>query len=97
MKVKVFQVGIIEANCYVVYDDSKNALIIDPGGDADKLINFIQKNDLSVKFIVNTHGHIDHTGANSEIKKHTKASICIHKDDAVPAKRPSVVLRQTSY
>ena len=84
LKIKTMVVGMIQACCYIVHTPpSKNALIIDPGGDGDEIIRYLGKSGLTPIYIVNTHGHIDHIGANTELKKaFPKALLCIHQADA---------------
>lgn len=84
---KMFSVGYLSTNCYVVNcRDTKQAVIIDPGftsdQEADKIISFIKSYDLKLKFIVNTHGHPDHASGNELIKRRFNVPICVHKDDA---------------
>ncbi len=75
-------VGPIEANCFVVYDEeTKEAAVIDPGADGKRIIQEINKHDLKVKYIINTHGHADHIGANLDVKNSTGASLMIHEED----------------
>lgn len=53
------------ANCYIVADKAtKNAFLIDPGGEPGRIKNVLKKNGLSLKFIINTHGHGDHILGN---------------------------------
>jgi len=75
--------GPINTNCYLIYDtQSKEAALIDPGWQVDKLTNYIRENDLLLKYIFITHGHIDHFYYVPEIKKHYPvAKLCMHKDD----------------
>ncbi|MDH5381261.1 MAG: MBL fold metallo-hydrolase [Cyclobacteriaceae bacterium] len=72
-------------NTYVVYDESGEALIIDPGcyekSEKEKLVEFISSNGLSVKYIVNTHCHIDHVFGNYYCKEHFKVPLIIHQKD----------------
>lgn len=76
-------VGMLQCNCYVVgCEDTKAGIIIDPGGDAPLILDKVEQLGLSIEFIVNTHGHIDHIAANRPIKEATGASIAIHHDDA---------------
>ena len=80
---KMFTVGPMEANCYILYDpDKREGLIIDPGAEGSRLIKFIEKEKISILYIVNTHGHPDHIGANQKVKEHTGAPILIHEYDA---------------
>ncbi|MBL7170536.1 MAG: MBL fold metallo-hydrolase [Candidatus Omnitrophica bacterium] len=76
-------VGALAVNCYIVGDKEKNEwAVIDPGGDLEKILGVIKKKNARVKFIINTHGHPDHTGADSKIKQETGAPLYIHKADA---------------
>jgi glyoxylase-like metal-dependent hydrolase (beta-lactamase superfamily II) len=73
----------MEVNCYILYNPDKRAgLIIDPGAEGSHLIKFIKQEKISINYIVNTHGHPDHIGANRKIKEHTNAPILIHQYDA---------------
>ncbi|MGM0501702.1 MAG: MBL fold metallo-hydrolase [Bacillota bacterium] len=83
MLIEKLVVGDMEANCYIVADkETAEAVIIDPGGSSDKIISSIKENDLTIKYVVNTHGHIDHMKANEEIINVTAAQLLIHKEDA---------------
>lgn len=84
LKKLLLNTGFGEAtNCYIVADeDTKEALIIDPGGEAEKIIEMIQILQVKVKYIIITHCHGDHIGALPEIKKITEAKILVHRDDA---------------
>ncbi|NWF52893.1 MAG: MBL fold metallo-hydrolase [Nitrospirae bacterium] len=84
MVVKNIVVGPLEANCIVIADENtKEALVIDPGDEPEKILNLIGENNFKTKFIVCTHAHFDHIGAVPEIKKETNAQIIIHKDEIV--------------
>ena len=82
-------VGSLGANCYILASDNKEAVVIDPGGDAKGILNFINKNEFVVKKIILTHGHYDHVAACEEVSKATKAPICIHKEDEILLRQPS--------
>lgn len=82
-------VGEIRTNCYLVADpDSKKGVVIDPGADFAKIFRIIEKNGISVKKIIATHGHFDHLGAVNELRKKTGAEFLIHKEDAIFAESP---------
>lgn len=82
MKIVRIPAGIYAANCYLVYcENNKEGIVIDPGGDADVIIEQIENLGLGIKYIMLTHGHGDHIGGISEVKSHTNAPVAIHKED----------------
>ena len=87
MHVETFTVGMLSTNCYVANcTKTKEAIIIDPGLDyaaeATPIFNYIDKESLKIKYIVNTHGHADHVNGDGVIQKKYPVSICIHKLDS---------------
>ena len=71
-------------NCYIVYSQkSKEGIIVDPGGDRDKILKTIEENELHIKNIVLTHGHGDHIGAVLELREKLAAPVLIHEDDLI--------------
>ena len=57
---------------YLIINEKNNyACIVDPG-DAGPVIDFIQKKNIKLKFILNTHHHYDHIGGNNDLKKNIK-------------------------
>lgn len=87
MIVQTFTVGRFFTNCYVVgCEKTKETIIIDPGFDAqleaEKVYEFIHENTPALKFIVDTHGHPDHTCGNGIVKKRFHVPILIHEYDA---------------
>lgn len=76
-------VGPLAANCYILAaSKGSEAVVIDPGAEAERILRVIQDNDLKLKCIINTHGHYDHFGACDQVAKATGAKILIHADDA---------------
>ena len=71
-----------EENCYLLSDEHGNAMLIDPGGEPERLLESLASADLKLELIVNTHGHIDHIGANDALRKATGAQLAIHTADA---------------
>ncbi|GBC59693.1 MBL fold metallo-hydrolase [Desulfonema ishimotonii] len=83
MIIKSLEVGPIMANCYILgCENTRAAVIIDPGDDSDRIQAELSQLSLTAKYIVNTHGHFDHVGANKKMKTATGAPILIHKGDA---------------
>lgn len=74
-------VGAIQSNCYILNGGSE-AIVIDPGGDAQLILDKLNELNTKCVYIINTHGHIDHIAANDEIRDATGAKILIHKEDA---------------
>ena len=76
-------VGPLQVNCFILADEkTKDAVVIDPGDDAGDILKVIKDKGLKVKYIVNTHGHFDHVGANKAVKDATGAELLIHEGDA---------------
>ena len=82
MIIKKLVVGPLEENSYVVADEkTKQALVIDPGDEPDRIIELIKNNAFEVKAIICTHAHFDHIGAVGDVKKVTGAKVLIHESD----------------
>ncbi len=76
-------VGPLQVNCFILADEkTKEAVVIDPGDDAADILAAVRDKALRVKYIVNTHGHFDHVGANKAVKDATGAEILMHEADA---------------
>lgn len=83
MYIKHIEIGSMAANCFLIgCEDTKDALILDPGGNPERILKEISNGGWQVRYIVNTHGHSDHIGANGQLKEKTQAKILIHADDA---------------
>ncbi len=83
MIIKVMEVGPIMANCYILgCEKTREAVVVDPGDEADRILLALAELKLTVKHIINTHGHFDHVGANRKMTEATGAPILIHADDA---------------
>jgi len=91
MKFEKFVVGMNETNAYIIYDENiLDAVIIDPGDEAKRLIQYIDKKFLKVKAIILTHYHYDHIGAVEALKKKYQCPIYAHKKDVQGLKDPEV-------
>ncbi|MEA4912252.1 MAG: MBL fold metallo-hydrolase [Oscillospiraceae bacterium] len=82
MRVECLPVGMLSTNCYIAWDESKNAAVIDPGDEAAKIVQFLKDNALHCEWILLTHGHFDHIGALAAVKEATGAKVAIGEGDA---------------
>ena len=85
MKIQTVITGNIEENCYLVWDQNKHCLVIDPGDDCNRILAVISEHHLLVEKIVLTHGHYDHVGAVNELKQATSATViaCEHEQELI--------------
>jgi hydroxyacylglutathione hydrolase len=78
-----YEVGNYSIFCYLIGDEEAGeGLFIDPADDTDRLLSEAKSHGLTVKYIVNTHAHVDHIMGNAEMVKKTGAKIIIHEEDA---------------
>ena len=83
MQIMPMVVGPIQANCFILgCEKTKEAVVIDPGDEANRILSGLQKKGLELKYIINTHGHFDHVGGNKALKDKTGAPILIHRAEA---------------
>lgn len=76
-------VGPLQVNCYIVYDEKTNeAIVIDPGDDGQDILHLVNNKGLKVKYVINTHAHFDHVGANQVLKEATGAELLVHEGDS---------------
>jgi len=76
-------VGPLETNCYLVYcPQTLECAVVDPGADAGNIIRLIAEKELKPRLILNTHGHVDHIGANKDIKERYDIPLFIHSADS---------------
>jgi glyoxylase-like metal-dependent hydrolase (beta-lactamase superfamily II) len=82
MIIKSLVVGPLEVNCYIIGDEeTKKAMIVDPGDEPDRIIDLIKEDNLTPVYIFCTHAHFDHVGAVPELKEDTGAKILLHRDE----------------
>jgi len=82
MKVKTLTVGVFQSNCYLVScERTKDAVVIDAGGEGERILKTIEGEQLNVKAILNTHGHIDHVSALSVVAPALQVPILMHEGD----------------
>ena len=79
---EIFPVGPLQCNCSIIGDEtSREAMVIDPGGDIEDILALIAKHNLQVKQIVITHAHIDHVGGAMKLRAATGAPILLNQND----------------
>jgi glyoxylase-like metal-dependent hydrolase (beta-lactamase superfamily II) len=79
---ETFPVGPFQCNCTVLAcGDTKEAVIIDPGGGTERIREIAEHYDLTVKAIIHTHAHLDHIHATREVKDEHGGEICLHRGD----------------
>lgn len=81
MDIGAMSLGPLGTNCYVV-SKNQEALVVDPSGDADQLMDYIANNNLNVKAILLTHAHFDHIGAVDELRKYCDCEVYVHELEA---------------
>ena len=80
--VETLPVGHLQCNCTILGDPvSRKAIVVDPGGDAELLIERLLELDLQVERIIHTHAHLDHFLASGKLKEATGAKLALHRDD----------------
>lgn len=76
-------VGALGVNCSILgCNETREALVVDPGADAERILAAVAKHGLRVTTVVNTHGHFDHVGGNRRVLEATAAELLIHEADA---------------
>jgi hydroxyacylglutathione hydrolase len=82
--VATLPVGMIQTNCYLVgCEETQEGMVIDPGGDPQRILAEVERHGLTIKYVLNTHAHFDHTDANRAIVEATGAPLGLH-----PLERP---------
>lgn len=82
MQIDILSLGPIQANCYILsFPDTKEALVIDPGDEPEKIKALIASKGLDVKYLLLTHGHFDHCRAVSDLVKAVGGKIGLNRED----------------
>lgn len=82
-------------NCYIVQDEeTKETMVIDPGGDVDKIVEMLNTIHAKVKYILLTHCHGDHIAGVNELKQRVGGKILIHRLDEEGLRNPNVNLAE---
>jgi glyoxylase-like metal-dependent hydrolase (beta-lactamase superfamily II) len=75
-------VGPLGVNSFILgCAETKEGVVVDPGGDPDKIIAAITRLGLRIPCVINTHGHFDHVGGNRKVLEHTGAELLVHEGD----------------
>lgn len=79
---EILPVGMLQCNCSILGDpETREAIVIDPGDEVDRILAVIAKYDLKVRAILNTHAHIDHVGGLRKLHEATGAPVFMHRED----------------
>ena len=79
MLIYTVPVGITQTNCYIVgCEETREGVVIDPGANPERILAAIEESGLTIRYVLNTHCHFDHMGANAEIVAATGAPLALH-------------------
>ncbi|HET6343990.1 MAG TPA: MBL fold metallo-hydrolase [Myxococcota bacterium] len=79
---QTFPVGALQCNCTLLGDtDTREAIVIDPGDEVDRILSELSRAGMRVTAIVHTHAHIDHVGATAALARVTEAPAYLHDED----------------
>ncbi len=82
MNINRIAAGVYAANCYIINcSETKEGLVIDPGGSVEDIMDIIKENQLNIKYILLTHGHGDHIGGVKELKELLDVPVLAHEDE----------------
>lgn len=82
MNINRIAAGVYAANCYIINcPETKEGLVIDPGGSVEDIMDIIKENQLNIKYILLTHGHGDHIGGVKELKELLEVPVLAHEDE----------------
>jgi glyoxylase-like metal-dependent hydrolase (beta-lactamase superfamily II) len=96
MEIKRFPLGTLWTNCYLIWDENRDGFVVDPGGPAQDVIDYVRSKDIMVHLLVITHGHADHIGGVDMLRGIADEGVAIHEEDAAcitsPAKNLSLCI-----
>jgi hydroxyacylglutathione hydrolase len=88
---EILPVGWLQCNCSVVGDpETREAIVIDPGDEVERILEIVTRHKLNVRAILNTHAHIDHVGGLHAMRKATGAPVLMHSEDLALYRRLDV-------
>lgn len=93
MLLERMEVGPFATNCYLIAcPETKEAVIIDPGDEGMRIVKRVQELKLRVQYVVNTHAHIDHIGANEEVREALEVPLLAHAAELSRYRSPQASL-----
>jgi hydroxyacylglutathione hydrolase len=88
---EILPVGMLQCNCSIFGDEqSREAMVVDPGDEIARILEILQRHELTVKAIVITHAHIDHIGGAQKLKQATGAPVYMNANDVELQKMMSI-------
>jgi glyoxylase-like metal-dependent hydrolase (beta-lactamase superfamily II) len=82
MQIETLVVGPLQVNCFIVgCEKTREALVVDPGDEAERILKRLHVCGMQLKLVVNTHGHFDHIGGNRLLVEEAGAELLIHQGD----------------
>ena len=82
LKIELINLGVYWVNAYIIREEeSSTCCVIDPGGHPKKVLDYLEKNNLSLEAILLTHGHFDHVGAVKDLVQATGCRVYLHTAD----------------
>jgi len=89
MILETLAVGALQANCYIVgCPETKKGFVVDPGGNAEEILEAVERLGLEIEYIFDTHEHVDHIAANNEVRDATGATLVVHEDGREQVEHP---------
>lgn len=80
---EILVVGPLAVNCFVLgCEETREGVVVDAGDDAARIIAAVERHNLTISCVINTHGHFDHVGANKRVAEHFTSRLLIHEADA---------------
>jgi hydroxyacylglutathione hydrolase len=88
MQIQIIPVTLFQSNCAIVWDEeSMEGIVVDPGGEPERVRRFLEDQGITVKGIFLTHGHVDHVSGTNKLKEATGAEAWLHEADLPLAER----------